>query len=104
MTSPKWLAQPFGLSQSALTYWKRYAKDCVHAETLTNENAMQFALLCELLAAIRAASVEIQREGATITAASGAKRANPAINSLISLQKTAAPLLREFGLASRWQY
>jgi phage terminase small subunit len=104
MTSPKWLTQPFGLSQSALTYWKRYAKDCVRAETLNKDNAAQFSLMCEILAAIRAASGEIERDGATITTAAGTKRANPAVNSLISLQKAAAPLLREFGLASRWQY
>jgi P27 family predicted phage terminase small subunit len=95
----RWLAHPEGLSPAALPIWKYYAPGLYEAGTLTPENAESLRSLCEILAIMRAAAAEIARDGVVIGTPSGAKKSNPACAVLFQAQKTAAQLLKQFGLA-----
>jgi P27 family predicted phage terminase small subunit len=94
----RWFRQPDGLSGEALRVWKTHAPSCCEAELLHEANAEEFKTLCRLLAAVRLAGAELERDGVTITTASGIKKSNPALNSLISAQRALEPLLSRFGM------
>lgn len=98
MSKAKWLASPRGLSEKALEIWHLHAPRLVLEERLTRENAENFGNLCRILALIGQASDEIGTTGVLITTPTGARKTNPAVSVLLSAQRDAGRLLREFGM------
>ena len=103
MTRARWIAKPERLSSTAKTIWDYYSVGLEKEGRLTPETAESFRLLCEILAVAHAAAAEIERFGVTIEAKSGARRANPALQTLMTTQREAEKLLFEFGLSTRGQ-
>ena len=98
MSKPKWLTQPEGLEDRALSVWRYYGPGLHSCGRLGQNNAESFRSLCRILALCEAGSEQIEREGTVIKLSTGTVRAHPAVKIVLDAQKAAVPLLRLFGL------
>lgn len=96
VTRAKWFRQPDGLSETAKIFWFRHGPALLAAGLLHGNSIETFRNLCELLAAARIASAEIERFGVTVETAAGGRKSNPAVTALVAFMRAAAPLLEQF--------
>jgi len=92
---------PQTLSKGGKDEWKRLAPKAYELGTLTDADTRSFELLCEILSTERQAMHIIQSEGLTIDAASGGKKANPAIKVMEAARSQATRLFESFGLTPK---
>lgn len=92
---------PGDLSKDAAAEWKRLAGVLVEVGSLTLADLRGLALLCEILADVRALEVEVRRDGYTIEAAGGGRKGNPAAQALATARAQAHRMLADYGLNPR---
>ena len=89
---------PDTLSEGAREEWKRIAPVIYELQTARIADLQALALLCEILADVKALQKTIQREGWTIEAGSGGRKCHPAAKELAGARRHAQRLLDLFGL------
>lgn len=89
---------PAWLSKGARVEWRRLAPVAFNLGSLKFADMRAFGLLCETLAQAEDARRTIARDGMTIAAGSGGRKAHPALRVLATAQAQAAKLMAEFGL------
>lgn len=92
---------PQSLSEGAKAEWKRLAPAAVGIGSLTAADLRAFELLCVTLATEAEARAVIDREGLTVVAGSGGRKAHPAVRLAETARAQAAQLLQAFGLTPR---
>lgn len=92
---------PAHLSDRAAAEWRRLARVCVDLWTLTTADLRAFELLCNTLAMESEAREALAREGLTLAAGSGGRKAHPAVKVAESARNQAARLLADFGMTPR---
>jgi P27 family predicted phage terminase small subunit len=92
---------PESLSQGAKAEWERLAPAAVGIGALTAADLRAFELLCVTLATEAEARAVIDREGLTIVAGTGGRKAHPAVRLAETARAQAAQLLTAFGLTPR---
>lgn len=89
---------PAWLSKRARVEWRRLAPIAFNLGSLKFAHFRAFGLLCETLAQAEEARRTIERDGMTVAAGSGGRKAHPALRVLATAQAQAARLMSEFGL------
>jgi P27 family predicted phage terminase small subunit len=81
----------------------RVWQECAHAvnelRCATSADAVAFHELVRALALLRTAAAELEASGFTYVAASGARKASPAVSAWATASKTAGALLDRFGMS-----
>jgi P27 family predicted phage terminase small subunit len=92
---------PGHLSELAAAEWWRVGAVAVEVGTLTRADLRGLELLAETLATEREARELLAREGTTIEAGSGGRKAHPAVGMMAQARAQAHRLLHDFALLPR---
>jgi P27 family predicted phage terminase small subunit len=92
---------PSMLSDRAKKEWRKLMPAVMAIGTISRCDLRAFQLLCETLATAVEAAELIEKEGMTILAGSGGRKAHPAIKVLEGARRHAGSLLESFGLTPR---
>lgn len=92
---------PENLFAGAAEHWRELAPLLVGLELLTAADLPALKLTCKTLATVDALESCIQSEGFTIEAATGGRKAHPALKALETQRNAAARLLSDFGLSPK---
>ena len=92
---------PKDLSDEARKQWQRLAPAVKETGAMTASDLIAFELLCRTLATAIEAEEIIAKEGATIAAGSGGRKAHPALAMMATARAQATALLAQFALTPR---
>ena len=92
---------PDTLSDAGKKEWRPLARNLVEMGVLTRADLRTLELCCETLATATALEETIHAEGFTIEAATGGKKAHPALKALETTRNAAHRMLSDFGLSPK---
>lgn len=92
---------PAHLNERQASEWRALMPAVVALGTISRADLRAFELLCVTLAAETEAREAIQRDGMTIEAGSGGKKAHPALKAAETARMQAKQLLESFGLTPK---
>lgn len=89
---------PHGLSAAARTWWRRLVRTGMELGTITRADLPALQMLAETMAGCDDLRAAIAREGLTVAAGGGGRKAHPALRALQSARAHALQLLAAFGM------
>ena len=92
---------PETISAPGAKEWARLAPLLVDMGLLTEADLRTLELLCETLATATELEAAIKLEGFTIEAATGGRKAHPALKALETTRNAASRMLGDFGLSPK---